>query len=113
MKQFLLLILIVITTINNVFSSKLEICSLEKTGDKCSSASKNSYQCGNHYCTNTRYTCDSFMNAGVKIKTYPNKSSKMYRSQIKNYESYIGSIKKCDEKNAHKLVNYINRIFHI
>lgn len=107
--EFLTLIFVTFI-ISSAYSQKnsFEICALSAERTRC--FGKYGYQCGSAHCANGKSSCENFLNTISMFRS--NSKHKTYRSQMRNYDAYMSSIKKCHETN-YALVNIINRIFHI
>ncbi len=101
----------ILSIISSLFALKntLELCALTQPAkEKC--IGKFNYPCGNEFCADGRISCEKFLTTIKMLGSFY--QSKTYRSQMRNYDHFVGSFKRCQEKN-NALVNIINRIFHI
>ena len=101
----------ILPIVSSLFASKntLELCSLTQPNkERCEG--KFSYSCGKEFCANGKASCETFLTTIQMLGSYY--QYKTYRSQMRNYDHFVGSFKKCQEKN-YAFVNIINRIFHI
>ncbi len=105
-KIFLILILII--SYAEPSKTMHEICALASEKSRCHG--KHPIQCGVLHCAISKTQCENFLNSSLMFRSFG--KPKMYRSQMRNYDAYFGSIKKCNDNN-YAIVNIINRIFHI